>query len=70
MKTRQTKSSRCLHPICSGFWAVLTLLQIAALIYMLAAWAAFQWRNPKSNEMSFYRHFWSVMTWQKLPEYE
>ena len=43
---------------------------ITIAVFILLAWAAFQWRNPMSNEMSFYRHFGEVVTFQNLPEYQ
>jgi len=45
-------------------------LVISALLYQTVAWGVFQWRNPLSNEMSFYRNFLDVATWKKLPEYQ
>lgn len=47
----------------------MTMFFIVA-IYLAIAWMAFQWRNPKCNEMAFYRHLWSVVTWKKLPTYQ
>ena len=41
-----------------------------AAIYMLASWAAFQWRNPTANGLSFFREFREVATWEKLPKYQ
>jgi hypothetical protein len=43
---------------------------VIAPLYTSIAFAVFQWRNPLSNEMSFYRDFVEVITWQKLPEYQ
>jgi len=49
----------------------LTMALVAFLmLYQAIAWTAFQWRNPLSNEMSFYRNFLDVITWKKLPEYQ
>ena len=54
----------------------LNLILLAVIIfvvmntYIMMAWAAFSWRNPKANKMSFYRNFVHVVTWQKLPEYQ
>ena len=42
---------------------LLALLAVLVL-YILMAWAVFQWRNPLSNGASFYRHFYSV---ERLP---
>ena len=47
----------------------MALLVIAAL-YMAVAWPVFQWRNPLSNEMSFFRNFIDVVKWEKLPEFQ
>ena len=53
---------------CGFLYISITLF--AVLLYIGIAWAVFQWRNPKSNEMSFYRHFWSVVTLEKLEKYQ
>jgi hypothetical protein len=42
----------------------------AVFLYVGIAWAAFQWRNPTSNQMSFYRDFWSVITWEQMDKYQ
>lgn len=47
-----------------------SLLIGALILYVAVAWPSFQWRNPKANQMSFYRDFTSVMTWRRLPEYQ
>jgi len=49
---------------------VVLVLFTLALLYQTIAWAVFQWRNPLSNEMSYFRNFVDVATWQKLPEYQ
>lgn len=54
----------------SGGFPHLSIALFAMLLYVNIAWAVFQWRNPKSNEMSFYRHFWSVVTLDKLEKYQ
>jgi hypothetical protein len=41
-----------------------------AAIYLGIAWAAFQWRNPLANRMSFYRDFGAVVRFEKMPEYQ
>lgn len=53
----------------SGF-PYISIALFAVLLYVGISWAVFQWRNPKSNEMSFYRHFWSVVTMEKLEKYQ
>lgn len=53
----------------SGF-PYLSIALFAVLLYVGIAWAVFQWINPTSNEMSFYRHFWSVVTLEKLEKYQ
>lgn len=45
-------------------------LVLFAALYVSIAWMAFQWRNPKSNEMSFWRHLPSVLMFEKLDEYQ
>lgn len=47
----------------------LVLLSLA-FGYVYLAWMTFQWANPKANEMSFFRDFMSVMTWQVMEEYQ
>lgn len=46
------------------------ILAMGAAVYIAVSWAAFQWRNPLSNEMSFYRNFIDVVTWQRVPGYQ
>lgn len=53
-----------------GGFPYLSIALLAVFLYFGIAWAVFQWRNPKSNEMSFYRHFWSVVTLEKLEKYQ
>ena len=53
-----------------GGFPYLSIALLAVLLYVGIAWEVFQWRNPKSNEMSFYRHFWSVVTLEKLEKYQ
>jgi hypothetical protein len=43
---------------------------VAACLYLLVAWAAFQWQNPTANQMSIYRDFASVIFWEKLDKYQ
>lgn len=53
-------------------WPLITC-QLAigvAAIYLGIAWAAFQWRNPLANRMSFYRDFGAVVRFEKMPEYQ
>ena len=54
----------------SGGFPYLSIALFAVLLYVVIAWVVFQWRNPKSNEMSFYRHFWSVVTLEKMEKYQ
>ena len=54
----------------SGGFPYLSIALFAVLLYVGIAWGVFQWRNPKSNEMSFYRHFWSVVTMEKMEKYQ
>lgn len=48
----------------------LMLITLITVIYLSIAFAVFQWKNPLSNEMSFYRDFKSVITMQKLDKYQ
>jgi len=43
---------------------------LAVMLYIAAAWMTFQYRNPKANQMSFYRDFRAVITWQTLETYQ
>ena len=43
---------------------------VAVPTYYTVAWWVFQWRNPLANEMSFYRNWWEVASWKKLPQYQ
>jgi len=45
-------------------------LAFAMALYAGVAWFAFEWRNPLCNETAFYRHFPSVMTFKRLPQYQ
>jgi lipoprotein signal peptidase len=54
----------------SGGFPYLSIALFAVLLYVGIAWMVFQWQNPKSNEMSLYRHFWSVVTLEKLEKYQ
>jgi hypothetical protein len=38
--------------------------------YMNVAYFIFQWRNPKANEISFYRNFVDVVSFRKLEQYQ
>lgn len=49
---------------------LLLAVGITGAIYITLAWPVFQWRNPKCNEMGFYRHFIQVMTYQKMEVYQ
>lgn len=75
---RTTKSSHAMkkttESTADAVWRWLRCLVMAfvviALLYPSIAFAVFQWRNPLSNDMSFFRDFVEVITWQKLPEYQ
>jgi hypothetical protein len=41
-----------------------------AVLYVSFAFTVFQWRNPTSNSMSFFRDFGSVAMFKKLPQYQ
>lgn len=44
----------------------------AALImgYNSLAFSVWQWRNPKANAMTLYSHYWDVVTWKKLAQFQ
>ncbi len=54
------------HNSSGALWIYLIFWMCA--IYLGISWAAFQWRNPMANRMSFYRHFGSVVKFEKLPQ--
>jgi len=43
---------------------------IIVVVFLTISWKGFEWRNPICNEMAFYKHFISVITWKKLPQYQ
>lgn len=49
---------------------VLAVAFLACSLYMGIAWGVFQWRNPKANQMSYFRDFVSVVTWRRVPNYQ
>jgi len=50
--------------------SLLKILLMVFLFYVFFAWTVFQWRNPLSNEMSLYRNFIEVVSWEKMQEYQ
>jgi hypothetical protein len=46
------------------------ILFFVAVMYLMVSWFAFEWRNPTCNDTAFFRHFGSVVTWQRLPQYQ
>ena len=38
--------------------------------YLCTAWCSFQINNPKCNDMAFIMHFYSVITFQELEEFQ
>ena len=51
-------------------YIIFLTIAILFIFYVVISWAAFQLRNPIANEMQFYRHFWSVVTWEKLDKFQ
>jgi hypothetical protein len=45
-------------------------LLLAVVLYGMTAEVVFMWRNPTCNEMGLIRHIGSVLTFEKLPEYQ
>ena len=39
-------------------------------LYIKTAWSVFQWRNPKANQMTFYRELPAVLAFRKLDKYQ
>lgn len=51
--------------------AILLLISLLAFsAYVSLAFSVFQYRNPTANQMSFYRDFESVISFQKLDKYQ
>lgn len=46
----------------------IVISQIA--FYSIVLFPIFQWRNPKANEMSFFRDFQSIVLLKKLEKYQ
>lgn len=51
-----------------------TKIALAIMIFITVAhammFAAWQWRNPKANQMTFYTHYVDMMTFKKVPEFQ
>lgn len=43
---------------------------LVSMTYTGVAWSVFRWRNPTANDMSFYRDWWSVVTWKRIEGYQ
>ncbi len=39
-------------------------------LYVSLSWFIFEWKNPLCNELAFYKHFPSVLVWERLPQYQ
>jgi hypothetical protein len=50
-------------------WVFLPILTVV-IMYIGIACGVFEWRNPLCNEMAFFRHFQSVITFKQLPQYQ
>lgn len=69
-ETQQRRGKASPSLACSAWAAFRYLLIVIPALYLFAAWMGFQYRNPKANQMSFYRDFVSVIRWEKLEEYQ
>jgi len=49
---------------------IFRLLLSLIVLYHAAAFMAWQYRNPKANQMTIYSHFRDVIAWRKLPEFQ
>lgn len=49
---------------------LLYIVVMGGLGYHSLSFGVWQLRNPKANAMTFYSHYWDVMTWKKLPEFQ
>jgi hypothetical protein len=46
----------------------LKIVGVACLFYVLIAWATFQGRHPKANQMTFYTYFPTMITFGTAEE--
>ena len=51
-------------------YVVFIAILVVVFFYMGVSWFIFEWRNPLCNEAAFFKHFPSVMSWKKLPQYQ
>ena len=49
--------------------SIIVIIFTAAIYFGIAA-TAFQFNNPKANDMQIYVHFGDVMHWRSLPEFQ
>lgn len=45
-------------------------LIFALLLYVVMAWGVFEWRHPLCNDAAFFRHFGSVLRFERLEQYQ
>lgn len=49
---------------------IIIVAVIAMIGYHSLAFQVWQWRNPKTNSMTFYTRYLDVVTLKKLPEFQ
>lgn len=76
-RRRQERQRRSVQPVVRRRERIIQ--RVILLLYAIAmgtigyhslAFGVWQFRNPKANAMTFYSHYWDVMTWKKLPEFQ
>ena len=48
----------------------LTWALLALVLYLALAGFVWSWRNPLGNEVTFWRHLPSALTFQALPQFQ
>lgn len=50
--------------------ALVMMLLGAFMAFQSFAFAAWQWRNPKANTVTFYSHYFDVLRFKKLEKFQ
>ena len=61
---------RIRQELALGAFVLAVSFLILALLWLVVAIEAFQWRNPKANSRAGWMHPIAVLTFQRLPEYQ
>jgi hypothetical protein len=54
----------------ANLFFVLKVFIFCVMIFLGIAGAVFEWRNPLCNSMAFFRHFPSVIKFERLPQFQ